>query len=54
MINTVIEDFDYGDEGNKTQSDEDDGEDDLDYSGGLPESLVCRTPLTTVNTDTIL
>ena len=40
MINTVIEDFDYNDEGNQTQSDEEDGEDSLEYPGGPPESLV--------------
>lgn len=39
-INTVIEDFDYHNEGDQTQSDEEDGEDDLEYPGGPPESLV--------------
>ena len=41
MINTVIKDFEYCDEGNHTQSDADkDGEDELEYSGGPLESLV--------------
>jgi len=38
-INTFIEDFEYRDEGSGAQSDED-GEDDLEYPGGMAESLV--------------
>jgi len=48
MINTVIEDFEYCDEGDRTQSDED-GEDDLEYPGGQLESLVRPLSLTVVD-----
>ena len=37
MITSVIEDFEYRDEGNQTESDD---EDDLEYPGDLPDSLV--------------
>lgn len=41
MINTVIKNFKYCDEGNHTQSDTDeDGGDELEYSGGPLKSLV--------------
>jgi len=40
-INTVIEDFEYQREGSGTQSgEEEDGADDLEYPGGMAESLV--------------
>ena len=40
MVTTVIEDFEYRDEG--MESDDEEVEDDLEYPGDLsPESLVC-------------
>ena len=37
MVTTVIEDFEYNNKGNQTESD---NEDDLEYPGDVPESLV--------------
>ncbi|KAF9641975.1 hypothetical protein BDM02DRAFT_3133425 [Thelephora ganbajun] len=46
---TIIEDFVYEDEGNGTQSDGEDGEDEIEYLGSLAESLVSTKSTNTSN-----
>ena len=40
-ITTVIEGFEYRGEGDETESNNEDIEDNLEYPGDLPKSLVC-------------
>ena len=39
-VNTIIEDFTYQGEGDWSESDDGDGKDELEYSGGMAEYLV--------------
>ena len=43
-VNTIIEDFSYQGEGDGSESDDRDGEDELEYLGGMAESLVRPSP----------